>query len=56
MVSRMVWIGRNVKDNVVLTPCRGKGCHPLEQLTQTSIQPTLENFQEWGIVCGGNVL
>jgi len=45
----MVRVGRDLKDHLVPTPCRGQGHVPLDQVAQSSIQPGLEHFQGGGI-------
>ncbi|KAK4808149.1 hypothetical protein QYF61_000129 [Mycteria americana] len=47
--SKLVWVGRDLKDHRVPPPCHGQGCLPLEQAAQSPIQPGLEHFQGWGI-------
>lgn len=34
----MDWVGRDLKDDLVLTPCHGQGDLPLQQLAQSPIQ------------------
>jgi len=41
----MALVGKDLKDHLVPTPCRGQGCHPLNQAAQGPIQPGLECFQ-----------
>ena len=31
---RMVWVGRDIKQHPVPTPCHGQSCHPLDQAAQ----------------------
>lgn len=38
----MVWGGRDLKDHVVQPPCPGQGCHPLDQVAQSSVQHDFE--------------
>jgi len=45
----MVWVGRDLKDTVVQTPCHGQGPLPPAQAAQSTIQPGLElQFQGEG--------
>jgi len=44
----MVWVGRDLKDHLVPTPCPGQGHLPLDQVAQSRIQPGLESFQGGG--------
>lgn len=46
----MVWIGRDLKNNLVLQPhCHEWGPLPLDQAGQNSIQIGLKDFQGWGL-------
>jgi len=45
----MTWVGRDLKDHPVPTPCHGQEYHPLDQVAEGPIQPGLEHFQGWGI-------
>lgn len=47
--SRMVWVERDLKDHLVLTPLPRQARFPLDQVAQSSMQPGLEHLQEWGI-------
>lgn len=49
----MVWIGRDLKDNLVPSPCRGQVHLPLFQLAQYSVQRGLEHFQGWDMLLSG---
>ena len=44
----MVWVGRDLKDHLVPTPCHGQRHLPLDQGAQSPIQPGLEHCQGWG--------
>ncbi|KAK4821027.1 hypothetical protein QYF61_012113 [Mycteria americana] len=46
---RMVWVGRDLTDHPVPTPCHGQGHLPPDQVAQSPIQPGLEHCQGWGI-------
>lgn len=35
----VIWVGRNLKDHLVPTPCQGDGHLPLDQVPQSSIHP-----------------
>ena len=41
----MRWVGRDLKDDIVPTPCHGQGCHLPDQVVQGPIQPGLEHPQ-----------
>ena len=41
---RMVWVGRDLTDHLVPTPCHEQGHLPPAQGAQSSIQPGLEHF------------
>ena len=47
----MVWVGRNLKDHLVPTPCHRQVCQPLHQAideaAQDPIQPGLEHLHVW---------
>ena len=45
----MAWIGQDLNDHLVPTPCHGQGYHPAAQTAQYPIQPSLEHRQGWGI-------
>jgi len=45
----MVWVGRALKDHLIPTLQHGQGHLLLDQVTQSPIQPGLEDFQEGGI-------
>ena len=45
---RMVWLGKDLKDHLVPTPCHEQGHLPLDQGAQSSIQPGLEPCQGGG--------
>jgi len=45
----MVWVGRDLKDQLIPTPCHGQGHLPPDQVAPSPIQPGLECFQGWGI-------
>jgi len=45
---RMVWVGRDLKDHLVPSPCHGQGHLPLAHAAQSSIQPGLEHCQGGG--------
>jgi len=45
----MFWIGTDLKDYLVPTPCHGQGHLPLDQVSQSPMQPGLEHFQGGGI-------
>jgi len=42
---RIAWVGKNLKDSPVSTPCHGQGCHPLDEAAQDLIQPGFEHLQ-----------
>ena len=42
----MVWVGRELKDLLVPTPCHGQGHLPLDQAAESPVQPGLEHFRE----------
>jgi len=44
----MVWVGRDLKDHLVLPPCYGQEQHPPDQVAQSSIQPGPEHCQGGG--------
>jgi len=44
----MVWVGRDLKDQLVPTTHCGQGCHPLDHAAQGPFQPGLECLQRWG--------
>jgi len=44
----MVWVGKELKDQTVPTPCHRQGQLPLAQVVQSHIQTGLENFQGEG--------
>lgn len=50
----MSWVGRNLKDHPVPTPCHGQVCHlpdqVLDQIAQAPIQPSLIHLQGQGII------
>lgn len=37
----MVWIGKDIKDHLVSTPCHGQGDLSLGQVAQSSIHPSI---------------
>jgi len=39
---RMVWVGKALKDHLILTTCHGQGHLPLDQVAQSPVQPGLE--------------
>ena len=41
----MVWVGRDLKDHLVPTPCHGQGHLPPDQVAQSPSKPGLEHFQ-----------
>jgi len=43
-----VWVGRDLTDHLVQLPCHGQGHLPLDQVPQSSIQPSLEHRQGGG--------
>jgi len=43
----MAWVGRDLKAQLVPTPCHGQGCRPLDQAAHSPIQPALECLQRW---------
>jgi len=49
----MAWMGRDLRAHLVLTPCYGQDCQPLnqavDQAAQGIIQPGLEHLQGWSI-------
>ncbi|GAB0192649.1 cAMP-dependent protein kinase inhibitor alpha [Grus japonensis] len=45
----MVWVGRDLKDHLVPTPCHGQGHPPLDHIAQSLIRPGLEHCQGWGL-------
>ena len=45
----MVWVGRDLKDHLVPTPCHGQKHLPLDQVAQSPSQPGFGHFQVWGI-------
>jgi len=45
----MVFVGRDLKDHLVLNPCHGQGHLPLDHYAQSLIQPGPEHFQRGGI-------
>jgi len=45
----MAWVGRDLKDHPVPTPCCGQGCQSPDQAAQGPIQPGPECLQGWGI-------
>ena len=49
MCHRMVWVGRDLIDHLVPTPCHGQRHLPLDQVAQSLIQPGLEHSQGEGI-------
>jgi len=46
---RTVWVGRDLERPSSPTPCHEQGHLPPDQVAQSSIQPSLECFQGWGI-------
>lgn len=44
---RMVWFGRDLKEDLLSTPCHGQEHCPLDHIAQSSIQLGHENFQGW---------
>ena len=44
----MVWVGRDLKDNLVSTSLLW-GYLPLDEVAQSPIQPSFEHFQSWNI-------
>jgi len=45
----MVWVGKNLKNHPIPTPCGGQGHLPLDQIAQSPIQPGFERLQEGSI-------
>ena len=45
----MVWVGRDLQDHVVPTPCCRQGHLPLDQVAHSPVQSGLECFQGRGI-------
>jgi len=43
----MAWVGKDLKDNVVPTPCHGQGCQPLDWAAQGPMQ--WGQLQGWSI-------
>lgn len=41
---RIPWVGKDLKDHVVPTPCRRQGCYPPDQAAQGPIQAGLEHL------------
>jgi len=39
----MLWVGRDLKDPSVPTPCHGQGYHPLDEAAQGPIQSLMNN-------------
>lgn len=46
---RMLWGGRDIKDDLVTTLCHEQGHLPLSQIAQGSIQPGLGTLPRWDI-------
>jgi len=44
----MVWVGRDLEDHLVPTPCHEQGHLPPAHAAQSSIQPGLEHCQGGG--------
>jgi len=42
----MVWVGRDLTDHLVPTPCHRQGHLSVDWSAQSPIQPGLEHFQE----------
>lgn len=49
-ITRLVCVGRDLKDRPVPTPCNGQGHLPLNRFAPSPIQLGLEHFQERGSV------
>lgn len=45
--QRTIWIGKDLKDHLVLPPWHRQGQLPLDQVAQSPIQCGLEDFQGW---------
>jgi len=41
----MVWVGKDLKDHLVPSPCHGQGPLPPDQVAQSPVQPGLEHCQ-----------
>lgn len=48
--SRDGWVGREFKDQIVLTPCPGQGCFAPDQGAPRRVQTASEEFQGWSKV------
>ena len=48
MNHRKVWVGRDLKDHPVPTPCHRQGHLPPAQAAPSPVQPGLEPCQGWG--------
>jgi len=46
----MVWVGRDLIDHLVPTPCHGQVHLPLDQAAQSPVQPGLGHCQGGGIM------
>lgn len=46
---RAICFGRDLKDNLVPTPCHGQGPLPPDHAAQVPILPGFESLQGWGI-------
>jgi len=44
----MAWVGRDLKDHPIPTPCHWQGCHPPGEAAQGPIQPGCDCLQGWG--------
>lgn len=49
----MIWIGSNLKNNLVLTPCHGQGCHSLDHIAQalSNLALSQSSFHNLNIEC-----
>lgn len=42
----MVWVGRDFKDHLILTPCHGEGQLPLDLSNNLNNLITVKNYQD----------
>lgn len=46
---RMSWVGKDLKNHLLSSPCHAQGYLPLHQVAQGPIQPGFEYFHGWSI-------
>ena len=48
-IREWLWLEETLKDHPVEPRCHGQGHLSLDHVTQSSVEPVFEHFQQWGI-------